>query len=77
MTVSGRFVALLALGVVPVVLLGGEAALAYAALGAWVVLCLLLGAIDLVLAASPRRVVLERSIRPACASARRPSRSSS
>lgn len=60
MTVSGRFVALLALGVVPVVLLGGEAPLAYLALGAWVVLCLLLGAVDLVLAASPRRVVLER-----------------
>lgn len=62
MTVSGRFVALLALGVVPVVLLGGEAALAYAALGAWVVLCLVLGVVDLAAAASPRRVVLERSI---------------
>ncbi len=62
MTVSGRFVALLALGVVPVVLLGGEAPLAYLALGAWVVLCLLLGAVDLVLAASPRRVVLERAL---------------
>ncbi|MFF2052749.1 DUF58 domain-containing protein [Leifsonia sp. NPDC058194] len=62
MTVSGRFVALLALGVVPVVVLGGEAALAYAALGGWVVLCAILGIVDLAVAASPRRVVLERSV---------------
>ena len=62
MTVSGRFVALLALGVVPVVLLGGEAPLAYAALGGWVALCLVLGVVDLAVAASPRRVVLERSL---------------
>ena len=62
MTVSGRFVALLALGVVPVVLLGGEEALAYAALGGWVLLCVVLGAIDLALAASPRRVRVTREL---------------
>ncbi|UAJ80589.1 DUF58 domain-containing protein [Leifsonia sp. ZF2019] len=62
MTVSGRFVALLALGVIPIVLLGREAAPAYAALGGWVLLCLLLGAVDLAIAGSPRRVRIERSI---------------
>jgi uncharacterized protein (DUF58 family) len=62
MTVSGRFVALLALGAVPVVLLGAEAGLAYAALGGWVLLCLVLGIADLAIAASPRHVVLERSV---------------
>ncbi|WP_426623273.1 DUF58 domain-containing protein [Leifsonia sp. McL0607] len=62
MTVSGRFVALLTLGVIPVVLLGGEAALAYAALGGWLVVCVALGAIDLALAASPRRVRVRREL---------------
>ena len=62
MTVSGRFVALLALGVIPVVLLGGRDAAAYATLGAWLVLCLLLGVIDLLVAGSPRSVAVERSL---------------
>lgn len=62
MTVSGRFVALLALGAIPVVLLGGRAPLAYAALGGWLVLCVVLGLLDLLLAASPRSVALERSL---------------
>jgi len=61
-TLSGRFTALLALGVVPVVLLGGDAARAYAALGAWLALCLLAGVADLLLAASPRRVALQRDL---------------
>jgi uncharacterized protein (DUF58 family) len=61
-TVSGRFVALLALGVVPVVLLGGEEWTAYVALGAWLVLCVVLGLVDLIVAASPRSVVLEREL---------------
>lgn len=60
MTLSGRFVALLALGVIPLVLLGSDAGLAFAGLGGWLVLCLLLGALDLTLAASPRQVMLER-----------------
>ncbi len=62
MTVSGRFVALLALGAVPVVLLGGAAGPAYAALGGWVLLCLVLGSIDLALAASPRRLRMSREL---------------
>ena len=60
MTLSGRFVALLALGVVPVVLLGGRTWLAYAALGGWVLLCALAGAVDLLIAGSPRRVAVQR-----------------
>ena len=65
MTLSGRFVALLALGAVPVVLLGlggGSGAAAYLALGGWLVLCVVLGAIDLTAAASPRAVRLERTL---------------
>ncbi|MFP3464467.1 DUF58 domain-containing protein [Leifsonia sp. SIMBA_070] len=62
MTVSGRFVALLALGVIPVVLLGARDATAYAALGGWIVLSVALGAVDLILAASPRNVSLQRSL---------------
>lgn len=62
MTVSGRFVIALALGVVPVVLLGAQPGLAYAVLGTWLLLCLLLGAIDLFLAASPRLLALQRTL---------------
>lgn len=62
MTVSGRFVALLALGVLPVVLLGAATGTAYAVLGGWLVLCVLLGLLDLLLAASPRAVALERTV---------------
>ena len=62
MTLSGRFVALLALGVVPVVLLGGRTGLAYAALGGWVLLCLLAGAVDVLIAGSPRRVAVQRTL---------------
>jgi uncharacterized protein (DUF58 family) len=62
MTVSGRFVALLALGIVPVVVLGAQEGTAYLAVAGWIVLCVLLGVLDLLLAASPRRVVLERRL---------------
>ncbi|MGN6428648.1 MAG: DUF58 domain-containing protein [Leifsonia sp.] len=62
MTVSGRFVALLALGVIPVALLGADEGVAFAVLGAWLVLCLLLGGIDLVLAGSPRALAVEREL---------------
>jgi uncharacterized protein (DUF58 family) len=61
-TVSGRFVALLALGVIPLVLFGARASIAYLVLGAWVLLCVLLGGMDLVVAASPRRVAVERHV---------------
>jgi uncharacterized protein (DUF58 family) len=61
MTVTGRFVLLVALGVVPVVLLGGaDQATAWAALVGWLALVIGLGAVDLSLAASPRRVGLAR-----------------
>jgi uncharacterized protein (DUF58 family) len=61
-TLSGRFVALLAVGAIPVVLLGRADAVAYAVLGGWLLLCLVLGAVDVTLAASPRRLVLSRDV---------------
>jgi len=57
MAVSGWFVLLVALGVVPVVALDHPAALP-----GWLVLVLLLAALDLVLAASPRAVALSRDL---------------
>ncbi|TFD88743.1 DUF58 domain-containing protein [Cryobacterium lactosi] len=60
MTLTGRFVLLVALGVVPIVLLGGTTATAVAVLAAWLLLALTLGSIDLALAASPRRLSMER-----------------
>ena len=60
MTLTGRFVLLVALGVVPIVLLGGTTAAAMAVLAGWLLLAVTLGCIDLALAASPRRVTLER-----------------
>jgi len=64
MSVSGRFVVLLALGVVPIVLLGADGRLATLALLAWLVLCVVLGLLDLMLAASPRRLALARRVPP-------------
>ena len=55
MAISGRFVVLLALGIVPVVVFDAPAALLV-----WVGVVVLLAAVDLVLAASPRRITLER-----------------
>ena len=49
MSISGWFVALVALGVVPIVVTGQPVVLA-----AWLALVVVLGAIDLVLAGSPR-----------------------
>ncbi|MGR2753238.1 DUF58 domain-containing protein [Agromyces arachidis] len=62
MTVTGRFTLLVALGAVPVVLLGTDAGAAWAALAGWLVLAIGLGALDLSLAASPRRVALAREL---------------
>ncbi|WP_368498948.1 DUF58 domain-containing protein [Herbiconiux sp. A18JL235] len=62
MALTGRLVALLAVGIVPVVLLGelyGRAALA---LLGWLALIVLLVVVDLLLAASPRRVSLDRTL---------------
>ncbi|MGA1835521.1 DUF58 domain-containing protein [Herbiconiux sp. 11R-BC] len=62
MSVSGRLVGLLAFGVVPVVVIGALYGQAFAALGAWVLLVVVLLVIDLVAAGSPRRVALERAL---------------
>ncbi|WP_022881587.1 DUF58 domain-containing protein [Gryllotalpicola ginsengisoli] len=66
MVLTGRFTLLLAIGVVPVVLFGSlaGAGAAFAALGAWVVLCALLATVDGLLAGSPRAVALERELPP-------------
>jgi uncharacterized protein (DUF58 family) len=55
MAVSGWFVALVALGIVPVVIFDDPAALAL-----WLGFAALLAVVDLLLAASPRRIVVER-----------------
>lgn len=60
MTLTGRFVLLVALGVVPIVLLGTTPERALAVLGGWVLLAVALGGLDLSLAASPRRLTLTR-----------------
>jgi uncharacterized protein (DUF58 family) len=55
--ISGRFVLLLALGVVPIVAIGAPWALA-----GWVALVILLAVLDLALAASPRAVRVTRNL---------------
>ncbi|MEO6201294.1 MAG: DUF58 domain-containing protein, partial [Cryobacterium sp.] len=62
MAITGRFVALCALGVVPIVLLGRSVPAAFGVLALWVVAVLFLGIVDLLLAASPRRIALERDL---------------
>ncbi|GAA3892450.1 DUF58 domain-containing protein [Leifsonia kafniensis] len=62
MTVTGRFVLLVALGVVPLVLLGHSLAAAAAVLGWWLLGVVVLGSLDLALAASPRQVALSRTL---------------
>ncbi|MDQ1573463.1 MAG: hypothetical protein QOH44_1022, partial [Actinomycetota bacterium] len=57
MALSGWFVGLLALGVVPVVLLGN-----FAAVAGWVGFVVLLAALDLLLAASARAVKIGRDL---------------
>jgi uncharacterized protein (DUF58 family) len=61
-TVSGRLVGLVAVGVLPVVVFGELFGQALAALGGWLLFVVALVVLDLVLAASPRRVAVERSI---------------
>jgi uncharacterized protein (DUF58 family) len=62
MTVSGRFVALVAFGVVPVIVLGSLTGEPGIVLGLWLVFCLLIGILDLSLAASPRQIETARSL---------------
>jgi uncharacterized protein (DUF58 family) len=60
--VSGRFVLFLAIGVIPIVLLGEAYDQAALALLGWLVFAVVVGILDLVLAASPRRLTLERTV---------------
>ncbi|KFF59568.1 hypothetical protein JF66_10380 [Cryobacterium sp. MLB-32] len=62
MTFTGRFVVLVALGVIPVVLLGGTIPRAFVVLGLWMLFVFLLGGLDLLLTASPRSVTFERTV---------------
>ncbi|WP_353827348.1 DUF58 domain-containing protein [Agromyces sp. SYSU T0242] len=62
MALTGRFSLLVALGVVPVVLLGREARTAWAVLALWLIASVLAGCADLLLAASPRRVAIGREL---------------
>jgi uncharacterized protein (DUF58 family) len=63
MALSGRFVLLLALGVVPIVIGGiADASAAWLALVGWLAVAIGAGVLDLSLAASPRRVALTREL---------------
>lgn len=62
MFVSGRLALLVALGVGPLVLLSTAGAPAWAVAGGWVALCVVLAAIDIALAADPRRVEITRTL---------------
>lgn len=62
MTVSGRFVAVICLGIVPTVLLGRTMGTASLTMLGWLVLVCLLGLVDLLIAGSPRAVSIERAL---------------
>ena len=62
MFVTGRLAIALAVGVIPLVLAGLAGYPAYAVLGAWVALCMLLTAIDTALAANLRSVTVSRRV---------------
>jgi len=62
MTLSGRFVLLVAVGVVPTVLAGATAGAAWLVAACWLLACLLLAGVDLAAAASPRRLAIERDL---------------
>lgn len=60
MALSGRFVLLVALGAVPIVVFGQTIQAAASVLAFWVLCVLLIGSLDLALAASPRALSAER-----------------
>ena len=62
MTVSGWFVALVAVGVVPVVVFGTATGEPGVVLGLWLLFAVALGVLDVLLAASPRVLVPSRSV---------------
>lgn len=62
MFVTGRLAVAVAVGLVPLVLAGLAGFPPYAVLGIWAGLCALLVAIDVMLAASPQRVIVSRRV---------------
>ncbi|MFF1542099.1 DUF58 domain-containing protein [Microbacterium sp. NPDC058269] len=62
MFVTGRLAIALAVGIIPLVIAGLAGYPAYAVLGVWIGLCLLLVALDVALAASPRAVTVSRRV---------------
>ncbi|MCL2514781.1 MAG: DUF58 domain-containing protein [Microbacteriaceae bacterium] len=62
MVLTGRFALLVAVGAVPLVLLGNSPAAAWGVLGAWLLLCAIAAVVDALLAASPRRLALAREL---------------
>ncbi|CAH0129414.1 DUF58 domain-containing protein [Microbacterium foliorum] len=62
MFVTGRLALAVAVGIVPVVLAGLAGYPAYAVLGVWVGLCILLLVVDVLAAPSPRTVVVTRRV---------------
>lgn len=62
MFVTGRLAVALAVGLIPLVIAGLAGYPAYAVLGTWIGLCLLLVAADVALAASPRAVTVSRRL---------------
>ncbi|GAA1172447.1 DUF58 domain-containing protein [Microbacterium oxydans] len=62
MFITGRLAVAIAVGIVPLVIAGLAGYPAYAVLGAWIALCLLLVAVDVALAASPRSVTVSRRL---------------
>jgi uncharacterized protein (DUF58 family) len=59
---TGRFALLVAVGAVPLVLLGRSAGAAWGVVAGWVVLCALLAAVDVWLSASPRALTIAREL---------------
>ncbi|NYD66648.1 DUF58 domain-containing protein [Agromyces atrinae] len=62
MAVSGWFVLLITVGLVPLVAGGADQASAWWIAAGWIAACIALGIIDLSLAASPRQVTVERRL---------------
>ena len=62
MFVTALLAPLIALGVVPTALLGAAGASPWAVFGGWLLLCGLLVTIDVMTAASPRSLIVTRSI---------------
>lgn len=64
MALSGRAALLVFAGLIPLVVWGRSAAVAWAITGAWLIGCALIFVIDAMLAASPRKMGIERRVTP-------------